>query len=411
MVVSYIIRCGAEALKKTIEIGAGIVYNGNSLTVLIKARGGMSMKKVLILSVTAGMGHNQTGLAVKNYLVSQGAACEMLDIYEYVAPLLGEGLNKGYLLSTKYLPRAYGQFYRLAEKRRHTEHSVLIDAWSRVLSPKLLKYFQHFQPDAIICTHIFAAELVTYMRRKGKIGCPLIGIVTDFTIHPFWEESELDYYVTASRLLNHQLAKKGIEPSKALPIGIPIHPKFGSSISKEQACAQLQIEDKLPTILVMMGSMGYGNILRELVTLDRMDAEFQILCVCGSNQRLHTMVGNHVWWKKMHCFGYVDNIDVMMDAADVIVTKPGGLTTSEFLAKGLPAILLDPIPGQEDRNVEFLLNNGLAIKASKTFPIDEAVYQLLLHGWRLAMLSQAAKFMGKPNAAQDLGDFVLDLIE
>ena len=369
------------------------------------------MKKILILSVTAGMGHNQTGLAVKNYLASQGSCCEMLDIYEYIAPMLGESLNKGYLLSTKYLPRAYGKFYAMAEKRRHSDRSVLIDTWSKMLSPKLLKYFRYFEPDAIICTHIFAAELVTYMRRKGKIDCPLIGIVTDFTIHPFWEDSELDYYVTASRLLNHQLAKKGIDPAKALPIGIPIHPKFGASISKAQARTQLQLDGKLPTILVMMGSMGYGNILRELLTLDAMEAEFQILCVCGNNRRLYTMVSKHYWKKKMHCYGYVNNIDVMMDAADVIVTKPGGLTTSEFLAKGLPAILLDPIPGQEDRNVEFLLNNGLAIKVSKTFPIDEAVYQLLLHEWRLDMLSQAAKFMGKPNAAQDLGDFVLDLLD
>lgn len=371
----------------------------------------MSMKKILILSVTAGMGHNQTGLAVKNYLTSRGAACEMLDIYEYIAPLFGEGLNRGYLLSTKYLPRAYGKFYAMAEKRRHSDHSVLIDAWSRALSPKLLKYFRSFEPDAIICTHIFAAELVTYMRRKSKVTCPLIGIVTDFTIHPYWEESDLDYYVTASRLLDHQLIKKGIDPAKALPIGIPIHPKFGVSISKAQACAQLGLDSELPTILVMMGSMGYGNVLRELLTLDAMDTEFQILCVCGNNKRMYTMVKKHFWKKKLYCYGYVTNVDVMMDAADVIVTKPGGLTTSEFLAKGLPAILVDPIPGQEDRNVEFLLNNGLAIKVSKTFPIDEAVYQLLLHEWRAEQLIQAARFMGKPNAVQDLGDFVLDLVE
>lgn len=369
------------------------------------------MKKVLILSVKAGMGHHQTGLAVKNYLESQNIVCEMIDAYEYVAPLLSESISKGYLLSTKYLPLAYGQFYRLAEKRRRSRKSSgKVHAWNKILSPMLLKFFEQFQPDAVICTHIFAAEIVTYMRNKGRLNCPLIGIITDFTIHPFWEETNLDYYVTASRLLNNQLAKKGISLEKALPIGIPIHPKFGKTMPKPEARKILGIDQNLLTLLVIMGSMGYGKVVRQLVVLDRMKMDFQILCVCGHNTHLRTLIQNHTWKKKVYSYGFVDNVDIMMDAADVIITKPGGLTTSEFLAKGLPAVLVDPIPGQEDRNVEFLLNNGLAMKVSSTFPVDEAIYQMFLHEWRLDMFSQAAKLMGKPNAAKELGDFVIDLI-
>ncbi len=369
------------------------------------------MKKVLVLSVKAGMGHHQTGLAIMDYLESCGVVCEMLDVYQYAAPFLSESLSKGYLLSTRYLPAAYGQFYRLAEKRRHIGgEQGKIHTWNKLISSRLTKFFKTFEPDAVICTHIFSAEIVTYMRNKGKVSCPLIGIITDFTVHPFWEETNLDYYVTASRLLNHQLAKKGIPSGKALPIGIPIHPKFGKSIPKDEARARLGVDLRLPTLLVMMGSMGYGNVLKQLLALDKMEYDFQVLCVCGTNSHLLALVQNHSWKKKMYAYGYVGNVDVLMDAADVIVTKPGGLTTSELLAKGLPAILVDPIPGQEDRNVEFLLNNGLAIKVSATFPIDEAVYQLLLHEWRLTMLAKSAKLMGKPAAAKDLGDFVIELI-
>ena len=304
----------------------------------------------------------------------------------------------------------YGQFYRMAEKKQSVDPNFLQKTLNKLLSSKLMKFIKSYEPDAIISTHIFAAQIVSYLKEKGKVDCLTLGIVTDFTVHPFWEETSLDYYVTASRLLNLQLEKKGISKKKALPVGIPIHPKFGKSIPKEEARAALRIADK-QTILVIMGSMGYGHIMKELLKLDEMRGDFQILCVCGNNKRLRTLVSGHTWKKKMHVYGYVDNVDVMMDAADVIVTKPGGLTTSEFLAKGLPAIVLDPIPGQEDRNVEFLLNNGLAIKVSETFPIDEAVYQLLLHEWRLELLSTAAKFMGKPDAAADICSFVMEACE
>ena len=366
--------------------------------------------KILILSVKAGMGHHATGMALKNEFESHGAACVMLDAFEYVTPILSETISRGYLLSTKLTPKMYGQFYRLAEKKQSVDPSFLQKTLNRLLSSKLMKFIKSYEPDAIISTHIFAAQIVSYLKEKQKINCLTLGIITDFTVHPFWEETNLDYYVTASRLLNLQLEKKGISPKKALPVGIPIHPKFGRSIPKGEARAQLGIEEK-QTILVIMGSMGYGHIMKELLTLDDMKGDFQVLCVCGNNKRLRALVSGHVWKKRMHVYGYVDNVDVMMDAADIIVTKPGGLTTSEFLAKGLPAIVLDPIPGQEDRNVEFLLNNGLAIKVSKTFPIDEAVYQLLLHEWRLELLSTAAKFMGKPDAAADICSFVMETCE
>lgn len=364
--------------------------------------------KVLILSVKAGMGHHATGMALKNEFEACGAACVMLDAFEYVTPILSETISRGYLLTTKLTPKMYGQFYRLAEKKQSVDPSFLQKTLNRLLSSKLMKFIASYEPDAIISTHIFAAQIVSYMKEKGKIDCLTLGIITDFTVHPFWEETNLDYYVTASRLLNLQLEKKGISSKKALPVGIPIHPKFGAGISKKEARAALRISD-CPTVLVIMGSMGYGHIMKELLKLDDMKDDFQILCVCGNNKRLRALVSGRTWKKKVHVYGYVDNVDVMMDAADIIVTKPGGLTTSEFLAKGLPAIVLDPIPGQEDRNVEFLLNNGLAIKASATFPIDEAVYQLLLHEWRLELLSTAAKFMGKPNAAADICSFVTEM--
>ncbi len=362
---------------------------------------------ILILSIKAGMGHHKTGMAIKDYFESRGARCEMLNTFDYINHALSESVNQGYLLSTKFTPKMWGRVYRLAEKRQKSDTTFLSDAINKITTGKLLKYVQEFKPDAIVCTHVFAAQIATYFRRKCGITCPLYGIITDFTVHPFWEDTDIDYYVTASRLLNLQLEKRGLDSKKALPIGIPIEPKFAVKTEKRAARAQLGIANR-PTILVMMGSMGYGKLTDSLAVLDNMDYDFQILCVCGNNKQLKRKIENQTWKKTVLALGYVNNVELLMDAADVLITKPGGLTTSEFLAKGLPAIVLNPIPGLEDRNTEFLLNNGLAIRVSKTFPIDEAVYQLLLHNWRLDMLSQATKNMGKPNAVCDLYDHIAE---
>ncbi|MBQ4159360.1 MAG: glycosyltransferase [Clostridia bacterium] len=356
---------------------------------------------ILILSIKAGMGHHKTGMAIQNYFESRGCKCEMINTFDYISRALSESVNQGYLLSTKFTPHMWGRVYRIAEKKQKTDPTFLSDLVSKIASGKLLKYVQDFRPDAIVCTHVFASLIATYFKRKCDITCPMYGIITDFTVHPFWQDVDMDYYVTPSRLLNLQLEKKGLDANKALPFGIPIDPKFSTKTEKRAARELLGIENK-PTILVMMGSMGHGKLIGSLETLDAMQADFQIICVCGNNKRMKKNIESHSWSKTIMALGYVNNVELLMDAADVIITKPGGLTTSEFLAKGLPAILLNPIPGQEDRNVEFLLNNGLAILVSKTFPIDEAVYQLLQHSWRLDILSIAAKNMGKPNAVSDL---------
>ncbi len=362
---------------------------------------------ILILSIKAGMGHHKTGMAIHDYFESRGARCEMLNTFDYINHALSESVNQGYLLSTKFTPKMWGKMYRLAEKKQKIDPNIFSDTINKITTGKLLKFVQEFEPDAIICTHVFAAQIATYFKRKCNITCPMYGIITDFTVHPFWEDVDMDYYVTASRLLNLQLEKRGLDCRKALPFGIPIEPKFAVKTEKRAARAALGIENK-PTVLVMMGSMGHGKLEGSLEKLDNMGHDFQILCVCGNNKQLKRSIENRIWKKSVLALGYVDNVELLMDAADVLITKPGGLTTSEFLAKGLPAILLNPIPGQEDRNTEFLLNNGLAIRVSKTFPIDEAVYQLLLHPWRLDMLSLATKNMGKPNAVCDLYDHIAE---
>lgn len=370
--------------------------------------------KVLFLSITAGQGHHATARALMEMLESMGAECRMLDTYAYVNPVLYSTVKRGYLFTTAVTPGTYGRFYRLAElKDKQTSRHSVSNIANSLLSLKLQKYFhEEFDPDVIVCTHVFSAQIVNVMKKSGHIRAATIGIVTDYTIHPYWPDADcIDYIVTASELLTHQAVKKGIPEKKILPLGIPIQPKFGRRISKEEARRQLRIGTDKFTILVMSGSMGHGNMIQVIRSIDSLEHDFQILAVCGNNRRAERKIAQMETRNKVYTYGYVDNVEVMMDAADCIVTKPGGLTSSEALAKHLPIVMVNPIPGQEERNVEFMLNNGLAVHVTDTYPIDEAIYQLFLYPEKLENMVRNIRLAGKPNATRDLCRFVLKLGE
>jgi processive 1,2-diacylglycerol beta-glucosyltransferase len=368
--------------------------------------------KVLFLSNTAGQGHHSTANAVMSMLTKMGADCRIIDTYAYLNPVLYQAVARGYLLATAITPGAYGRFYRLYEKRNqnNSEHS-LVNVANSVMAIKLKRYFkEEFNPDVIVCTHIFSAQLVNVMKLHGQISAVTIGIVTDYTIHPFWQDvTSIDYIVTASELLTLQAVNKGINAKRILPMGIPIDPKFGTHVDKKKACEMLGIDPDLFTILLMGGSMGHGNLAKVLQSIDSLENNFQVLTVCGTNLHAKHRIDKLQTRKKIYSYGYVNNVELMMDACDCIVTKPGGLTSSEALAKHVPIIMINPIPGQEERNVEFMLNNGLAMNVTKTFPVDVAIYQLFRFPEKLRIMSEAIKLVGKPNATKSLCDFILNL--
>ncbi len=366
--------------------------------------------KGLIFSITAGQGHNQTAKVLTDALVKAGVECSYMDVFEYINPLLSKSVSDLYLMSAKSIPKIYGGGYRLCEKRDVNKEHILPKLTTVPLVRKLIKLVHKEKPDVIICTHVFAAMLVTYLGEHIDLQAHTIGIVTDFTIHPYWEDTNLDYYVTASELLTYCGVKKGIAKEKFKPFGIPIDPKFSVLRSREEACRILGIPDK-KTVLVMSGSMGFGNLLEDIEALDRMEYDFQIATICGNNKKMREQIDALKTRKKVFNYGYVDNVDVFMDAADCIVTKPGGLTTSEALAKGLPMVMSNPVPGQEDRNVEFLLNAGAAIKVSKTFPMDDALNHLFLNEKRREALRECISLLRKPDSTKELTAFILELMQ
>ncbi|RKW38331.1 processive 1,2-diacylglycerol beta-glucosyltransferase [[Eubacterium] yurii] len=369
--------------------------------------------KVLILTNKVGGGHNTTANALKKEFEKyDNVECRTIDSFEYISPILQKSVANGYLWSTAIFPGLYKQGYRYQELMDEAPDTDMSDnpAYS-FLTQKLLSYFdKEFYPDIVISTHIFSAQLINIMVEKSLIDVKSVGIITDFTIHPHWcKLYSMDYFVTASQLLDYQAIKKGIPKEKILPFGIPIDEKFSNVIEKNFAKKELGLDENKSTILVMSGSMGYGKIDKLVKKIDAMTEEFQIIVVCGNSIKNKKNLEKYKFAHDIYIYGYVDNIDVMMSASELIITKPGGLTSCEVLCKKLPMIMINPIPGQEERNVDFLLNNGCAMYATKTFPIDEAFYQMYINKEKFDNMKKNIDLIRKPNATKDVCEFLVNL--
>ncbi len=365
------------------------------------------MKKVLILTVSTGQGHNSTAMALHTAIKSHGADARTLDVCYYINKFLGLVVSKGYLLSVDALSGSYASTYSKLENRNANPNSAIFKLCS-LFAPKLNEYISDYNPDVIVCTHVFAALSVVTLKRKGLIRAKTVGIITDFTVHPYWEDvTDFNYIVTPSERLLWQCRKKGFSESQVLPFGIPLRAEFSEKTNKARAKKLLGFYPDKPLITVMSGSMGYGSITRTVKDIDKVNKCFQMAVVCGnSEEELNKLKDTKLRHKTLK-LGYTDKISLLMDASDCIITKPGGLSISESLSKGLPMILVNPIPGHEERNLTFLLNSGAAMAASENCPVPELVWQFFSEKKVRDNMSSAAKAIGKTDAANRLAEFII----
>ncbi|MBQ9428161.1 MAG: glycosyltransferase [Clostridia bacterium] len=368
--------------------------------------------KVLIFSITAGEGHNSTATAIKQYFESRGDTAEVFDAYRYVSKLLYEVVKQGYLLATKDFKTLYSKTYTLVDRHpNNSKNKGVFRIANLQITRKLGKYISEYDPDAIIYTHVFLGVVTDLLHNKGVYRKPVIGVLTDYTLHPLWEEAHsTDRIVIPCDLLRPELYRRGFTDDRIAPIGIPVRKQFETSIPKDEARKKLGLADKF-TVLMMGGSMGYGNIAGHVQELDNIDADFQIISVCGNNAEAKKSIDELQTRKRILNYGFTDEIALLMDAADCIITKPGGLTTAEALAKGLPLIVCNPIPGHEERNATFLVNNGVAMKLDAHVHFEDVVYQLMHNPTHLDCMRRAIPVIGKPHSTADLYVLTKELVD
>jgi len=374
--------------------------------------------KALVCSVTAGEGHNSTAKAMRSQFIDMGISCEILDTYKYVAPIVGRLIADGYLFVSDKASKVFSAGYSWAERRHGgTGELSLARLFNSQYTDEMGEYLAQYGPDVILFTHPFAGLILDVLKQRGELTVPTVGILTDFHFHPYWEECRLcDYVVTPHSSLLYQAKKIGFLDNTVLPFGIPINGRFAKSQPKAAARESVGLDPDAKTVLVMGGSMGHGNMASLVRTLDRFESpeKMQIVSVCGNNEELFEKIEKYRSRKAKRNilnYGFATNVDVLMDCADMIVTKPGGLTTSEALAKRLPMIIANPIPGLETRNTAFLLNQGTAMAVTRSTPIEELVFSLMGESGKAkhdAML-RCIDALRKPDSAADVCRFAAGL--
>jgi processive 1,2-diacylglycerol beta-glucosyltransferase len=364
-------------------------------------------KRILLLSVSAGAGHMRAAEAIHAHagLHETHVESRHLDVMDYVPA----GFRKLYAdlyiaLVTRY-PALWGQIYRLTDEAQPDDLlQRLRRAIERLNVRTLLKAIAEFQPDAVICTHFLPAEILSHMRRSARFSCPVWVQVTDFDLHRMWVHQDIAGYFAANEEVGFRMRAHGIAPHTIHVTGIPIMPAFASLPDRGECARALGLDPQRQTVLLMGGGAGLGSLDEVARRLLALESGFQLIVLAGKNARVLAALQELAarYPSRLVPLGFTDRIERLMACADFAVTKPGGLTASECLAQGLPMILNSPIPGQEERNADFLLEQGAALKASDPATLEYRVRYLLRHPDKLADMRLKAKALGRPGAARSV---------
>lgn len=369
-------------------------------------------KKLLFLYMVPSTGHQRAAEAIMKAAAQMNPRfdCVSLEAANQTYPLLGTVFNRMYLQLIQRAPAIWDYLYDNPDIEEVTrEMRELVTLFSAFRVRKILK--QH-HPEAVVCTQAVPAIAMSALKRQGYLKAPLIGVVTDFGVHAYWYHNEIDLYLVGHEDIKKEMVKRGVPENRIRVTGIPIDPKFGETSDPVHARLRLHLQPNKRTILVMGGSHGLGALDDVVGALRILPGNFQVLIVCGRNKRLQNkvseLVKNEVGFTTV---GYIRDLSVLMTAADILITKPGGLTVSEALAKQLPMILTNPIPGQEERNVHFLTRHGAARVVRKKDDLIHAASDLLRHPKKISAMRQRARLIGRPYSAWESARAIFTLID
>lgn len=365
------------------------------------------MKKILILYAKYGGGHFSTAKSLKNYLDDnyEDVETEMVDCIEYINKSLNKVTTGAYKQLAKNVPWAWKRIYYHSEKGTLSKISTTTN---KVMALKLLKIFNNINPDLVISTHPFATQMTSYLKKSKKVNCKLATVMTDFMSHDQWliRHELSNYFFVSNAIMKTALVKRRINKDKIFVTGIPISDKFSKEIDVNNVIREFDLLPNKKTILFFGGGeLGLGNdsTIKLLEAFINNKNDFQIIAISGKNAKMKRhfnelleKYGN----KKIKVLEYTDKVPELMRISTLVVSKPGGLTTSESMASGVPMVIINPIPGQEEENAEFLEGSGAAIWLRKTDDPNKVVDDLMKYSYKLTEMKENAKSIAKPNATK-----------
>lgn len=376
-----------------------------------------TIRKVLLLSASAGAGHVRAAQALERaFALHRNGSClevRHLDVLDYTNKVFRHFYSKAYIDLVNKMPEVPGWIYDKLDKPWQNERRRL--ALDKLNTRPMVKLLREYKPDMIVCTHFLPAEIVSWLKAKERLSSRQAIIVTDFDVHAMWLVHHYEQYFVAIDEARVYLEALGVPAAKITVSGIPIDPVFAKHKDKAEMRRKHDLAEDRTTILLSSGGFGVGAVDALISALIQLQHRAQLVAICGRNEELKSRLTKLAAGISPEAtmilkpVGYTQEMDEFMTASDFVVGKPGGLTTSEALAKGLAFVIVNPIPGQEERNSDHLLEASAAIRCNNLLTLTYKLDLLLGDPTRLARMQRNAKTMGHPHAARDIVEKLFEL--
>jgi len=371
-------------------------------------------KKLLILSASVGGGHNSASQALVDAAaeIRPDAQVKWVDTLDICGKLMKKVYQQSYVEAVNLAPSVWGAFYKHLDRASvGGKTTKLADMLDSLNAKKILDYVNSENPDHILCTHFVASNsLLSHFTRK-KLKVPVSVVVTDYHVHLFWLHKAVDTYFVASEECAWLINKRGrrIKPKRVIVTGIPIKPVFSKKHNRKKLRARLKLREGVPSVLIMCGGFGFGDVNESMKAVLGVQKELDIILITGNNKKLFNKLKavKPDRGKRLTVLGFTKNVHEYMTACDFVISKSGGLTTSEALACGLPIVAFPIIPGQEEHNADYLVQIGAGIKPKHAGSLQFQVKRLAESPDELASMKKAAISAAKPRAAYDIIESLL----
>jgi processive 1,2-diacylglycerol beta-glucosyltransferase len=373
--------------------------------------------RVLLLSASSGAGHVRAAQALEKAFAARGdCSVQHIDAIEYVSKLFQRAYDKSYISMVQRAPELMGLLYdRTDQPWEHPRRRLALD---RLNSQPMIRMLKHVQPDLCVATHFLPAEIIAWLIAKKKLNAKNAIVVTDYDVHAMWLCRTVGRYYVAIPEAAEYLAGIGVPREILRVTGIPIDPLFSIPLERAAARSALKLDSSEPVILLAAGGYGVGpleQLVRDLLALQK---PWQLVAIAGKSEKMKKRLEEIARTAgqltsgapRLVPVGFTTQMDQYMAAADLLVGKAGGLTTSEALARRLPMALIEPIPGQEFRNADHLLEEGAAIRCNNLPAAAWKIAKLLADPSKMEQMRSAAAQMSHPNAAADIAEDALRLL-
>lgn len=363
--------------------------------------------RVLLLSCNTGGGHNSAATAVMEEFINRAVVCDRADALAFISEVHSEIVSNGHSYIYRHLPQLFGVGYRFEEKH---PPKFIYDQMT-LGAKKLAQHVTDGCYDAIVCTHMFAAMMVTEARKKHGVTIPQYLVITDYCAYPGTEMVDVEHFFIPAASLTPAYTDLGVDARRLVASGIPVHPAFMLPADKRSARRKLHLPETGKVVLLFSGSIGCGRLHRVAPELERqLPDDTTLVIVCGNNHRLHKQL-KRVCTAKTVVLGFTNRIYDYMTAADLCISKPGGLSVTELLVKQVPMVLMLSVPGCESRNQEFFVGHDAAIGTDNW---EDALWQtthLIADPQKMAYMRQNLQNIGYPGGAAVIADTVIRRFE